>query len=245
MLTPNILLALLMLLKPNPVALYLQLSEIETKATDADAVILDWANQKTPNIHMFVRPTPDQYEKAIDENKELLRAKIALDGSTTVEFYERPKDIDFYDSTIVLNRTGGPRRSYNVGNLIKHQALSLAHIGIVRSGDDTGMLICEYEGGAVGAIEGFAILRFSPDNIELHTLPLTDFGKVVIFKEKPEQAEIWSALPYPSGSDAEPKAYATQACHWQTTGYECDPPKRKHGRFPPAAINEPGIEIRP
>lgn len=183
MLTPNILLALLMLLKPNPVALYLQLSEIETKATDADAVILDWANQKTPNIHMFVRPTPDQYEKAIDENKELLRAKIALDGSTTVEFYERPKDIDFYDSTIVLNRTGGPRRSYNVGNLIKHQALSLAHIGIVRSGDDTGMLICEYEGGAVGAIEGFAILRFSPDNIELHTLPLTDFGKVVSLKK--------------------------------------------------------------
>ena len=67
------------------------------------------------------------------------------------------------------------------------------------------MLVCEYVGGAVGAIEGFAILRFSPDNIELHTLPLTDFGKVVVFKEKPEQAEIWSALPYPSGSDADPR----------------------------------------
>ena len=38
--------------------------------------------------------------------RKLLRAKVALDGSTTVEFYEKPKDIDFYDSTVVVNRQG-------------------------------------------------------------------------------------------------------------------------------------------
>jgi hypothetical protein len=106
------------------------------------------------------------------------------------------------------------------------------------------MLVCEYEGGAVGAREGFAILRFSPAGFELHTLPLTDFGKVVVFKSKPEQVEIWSALPDDMGSDADPMAYATQSCRWQAKGYTCGAPKRKLGRFSPASINDPGIEIR-
>jgi hypothetical protein len=245
MLSPRVVLAVLTLLNLNPVALYPQVSGSEPKAAVADDVTVDWANQKTPTTHVFVRPSPAEYMKAIDENKEVLRARIVLDGSTTVEFYERPKDIDFYDSTIVVNRRGAASQIYNVGDLIKHQALSLAHVGIVPSGNGAGMLVCEYEGGAVGAREGFAILRFSPGSFDLHTLPLTDFGKVVVFRGKPEQAEIWSALPYPAGSDADPRAYTTQACRWQTSGYACDPPKRKRGRSSPANIDDPGIEIRP
>jgi hypothetical protein len=194
---------------------------------------------------MFVRPSPAEYTKAIDEEKEVLRARVVLDDSTTVEFYERPKDIDFYDSTIVVNRRGHASRSYDVGDLIKHQALSLAHVAIVPSGNGAGMLVCEYEGGAVGAREGFAILRFSPTDLELHTLPLTNFGKVVVFAGKPEQAEVWSALPYTAGSDADPMVYATQSCRWESEGYKCSPPKRHQGSFGPAAINDPGIEIRP
>ena len=107
------------------------------------------------------------------------------------------------------------------------------------------MLICEYEGGAVGAREGFAILRFSAGSFDLHTLPLTDFGKVVAFRGKPEQVEIWSALPDGAASDADPMAYSTQTCRWEKKDYVCGPPKRKHGRFAPAAINDPGIEIHP
>jgi hypothetical protein len=107
------------------------------------------------------------------------------------------------------------------------------------------MLICVYQGGFVGAREGFAILRFSPNSFDLHTLPLVDFGKVVVFRSKPDQAIVWSALPYPRGTDAEPMAYSTQACRWQSSGYECSPPKRKRGLFGPAAINDPGIEILP
>jgi hypothetical protein len=203
MLSPKVVLATLILLSQNPVAFSAQSSGTQTQAAATDNLTVDWVNQKAPAVQGFVRPSPNEYMKAIDDNKEVLRAKVALDGSTTVEFYERPKDIDFYDSTIVVNRRGDASRSYNIGDLIKHQALSLAHVGIVPSGNGTGMLVCEYEGGAVGAREGFAILRFSPSSFDLHTLPLTNFGKVVVFSGKPDQVEIWSALPDGAASDAE------------------------------------------
>lgn len=233
----------LILLIWNPVVLCSQSGGTQTAAKDN--LTVDWVNQKTSAIRAFVGPTPDEYHEAIDEKKQVLRATVMLDGSTTVEFYEKPKDIDFYDSTIVINRHGMASRSYNLGELIKHQALSLAHVAIVPTGNGTGMLVCEYEGGAVGAREGFAILRFSPSSFDLHTLPLTNFGKVVVFKEKPDHVEIWSALPDGAASDADPMAYSTQACHWKTKGYVCGPPKRKRGRFSPAATDSPGIEIRP
>lgn len=245
MLSLKVVLTFLFLLGSTPVVLCSPSSGAEAQSAVTDNRTLDWSNQKVPATHMFVRPSPAEYMKAIDENKEVLRARVALDGATIVEFYERPKDIDVYDSTIVVIRRGSARQSYKVGELIKHQALSLAHVGIVPSGEGTGMLVCEYEGGAVGAREGFAILRFSPSGFDLHTLPLTDFGKVVVFSSKPGEAEIWSALPGGAGADADPMDYATQACRWQSDGYVCSRPKRKPGRFTPAAIDDPGIEIRP
>lgn len=244
MLSPKVVLTFLILLSSTPVVLCSQSSSTEAESAFADNLTVDWVNQRTTAIRAFVGPTPAEYQKAIDEEKEVLRARVVLDGSTTVEFHEKPKDIDFYDSTIVVNRHGVASRSYKVGELIKHQALSLAHVGFVPSGDGAGMLVCEYVGGAVGAREGFAILRFSPAGFELHTLPLTDFGKVIVFRGKPDRAEIWSALPYPAASDADPMVYATQACRWQSDGYECSPPKRHRGSFGPAAIDDPGIEIR-
>lgn len=247
MLLPKVVLITVVSLSLNAVALNAKSSGSEThkgQTTAHENVVVDWSNQKVPVIRGFVAPNPDQYIAAIDAKTRVVRATIMLDDSTNVEFYEKPRDIDFYDSTIVVNRQGQASRSYNVGRLIKHQALSLAHVAIVPSGSGGGMLVCEYEGGAVGAREGFAILRFSPTGFELHTLPLTNFGKVVVFAGKPEQAEVWSALPYPAGSDADPMVYATQSCRWESEGYKCSSPKRHRGSFGPAAIDDPGIEIR-
>ena len=205
---------------------------------------IDWTNQKKPAIEGFVRPKPADYMKIIDEDRQIVRARITLADSITVDLTERPKDIDFYDSTVEVNRQG-KIMTYNVGNLINHQALSLAHVAIVPFGQGAGLLICEYEGGAVGATEGFAVLRFSSTGIELNTLPLTQFGKVVLYQRKPELAEIWNALDDYIGSDADPRFYATRACHWKANGYACDAPRRKRGRFIPSDINDPGIEVRP
>lgn len=210
-----------------------------------DATLINWADQKTPVIHGFVAPTPAVYMKAIDDHREVVRAKIVLDGATTVVLSERPKDIDFYDSTVQVERKGQPIRSYKVGEMIRHQALSLAHVALVPAARASGMLVCEYEGGAVGARVGFAILRFSQSGFELHTLPLTDFGKVVVFRGRQERAEIWTALADYVGSDADPRVYATRVCNWGLSGFTCGPPKRQPKTFAPGAINDPGIEIRP
>jgi hypothetical protein len=235
----------LLLLSLNPVSFCQQSGGNEKTVSGSASPVLSWGNQETPAIRAFMRPTPAEYMKAIDESRRLLRAKIALDNSTTVEFYEKPTDIDFYDSTVVVSRQGKTSRTYEVGRLVGHQALSLAHVAIVLSGRGAGILVCEYEGGAVGAKEGFAILRFSPSGFELLTLPLADFGKIVVFQSKLDQAEIWSALLDYVGADAEPRSYATRTCHWRTEGYVCDPAERKQGRFAPADVNDPGIEIRP
>ena len=194
-------------------------------------------------IQTFPLPEPQADDAAISEHKKVLRAEIAIDSTTTVRFYEQPTSELIYNSTVSVERGGVPIATYNVGSMIKHQPLRLVHTALLRSGD-IGMLVAEYEGGAVGAKEGFAILRFSPAGVELHTLPLTDYGKVVVFRGKPEQVEIWSALDDNVGAAAADRSYSTRTCHWQLKGYVCDPPKRKSGLFTPSGISDPGFEIR-
>ena len=200
-------------------------------------------NTGSEAIQTFPLPEPQADDAAISGHKKVLRAEIAIDSTTTVRFYEQPTSELIYNSTVSVERGGVPIATYNVGSMIKHQPLRLVHTALLRSGD-IGMLVAEYEGGAVGAKEGFAILRFSPAGVELHTLPLTDYGKIVVFKGKPEQVEIWSALDDNVGAAAADRSYSTRTCHWQPKGYVCGPPKRKPGLFTPSGISDPGIEIR-
>ena len=202
------------------------------------------ADSNAEAIQTFPEPEPQADRVAIDGHKKVLRGEVALDSITTVRLYEKPTSETVYDSSVSVERGGIPIATYRVGRMIKHQALRLVHTVLIRSGDG-GMLVCEYEGGAVGAKEGFAVLRFSPSGFELHTLPLTEFGKIVVFRSTPERAEIWSALPNDANSAADPKPYVTQSCRWQLKGYLCGPPKRKPGRFAPGDIDDPGIEIQP
>lgn len=194
-------------------------------------------------IQTFPLPEPQADRAAIDERKKVLRAQIPVTPSLTVRFFEEPTSETVYNSSITVE-SGGSMSTYRIGELIKHQALRLVHTALIRSGD-TGMLVCEYEGGAVGAREGFAVLRFSQSGFTLHTLPLTDFGKIVVSKGNPEWAEIWSALPDNAASTADERYYATRSCRWQPNGYVCGSQKRQSRRFAPGAIDDPGIEIRP
>jgi hypothetical protein len=201
------------------------------------------AQVRSDAIQTFPLPAPKDDDAALSAYKKVLRAEIAIDSTTTVRFYEQPTTVTIYNSSISIERGGASVATYNIGSMIDHQALRLVHTALLRSGE-TGMLVCEYEGGAIGAREGFAILHFSPTGFLLHTLPLTDFGKVVVFKDKPEQVEIWSALPDDAGSNADERVYVARACHWKVNGYVCGRPKRQPGRFSPGDVDDPGIEIR-
>jgi hypothetical protein len=98
----------------------------------------------------------------------------------------------------------------------------------------------------VGAREGFAILRFLRPGFELRTPPLTDFEKVVVFRSKPEQVEIWSALSDHVASDSDPMNYVTRSCPCRLksdigAGHRS---KDTGAAFLRTSII-PGIEIRP
>jgi hypothetical protein len=196
------------------------------------------------SIQTFSEPDPQSDHLAINEHKKVLRAEVAIGPNTTVRFYEQPTSMAVYNSTVSVERDGLEIATYPVAKMIRHQTLRLVHTALLQSGD-TGMLIGEYEGGAVGAREGFAILRFSPLGVKLHTLPLTDYGKVVVFRSNPDQVEVWSADPDEDvGSPVADRPYVARACRWQAQGYLCGPPKRKPGVFTPGGISDPGIEIR-
>lgn len=195
-------------------------------------------------IQTFPEPDVQSDHIAIDGHKKILRVEVTITPGTIVRFYEQPTSMAVYNSTVSVERDGSVIATYPVGRMIRHQALRLVHMVLLKSGD-TGMLVGEYEGGAVGAREGFAILRFSPSGVKLHTLPLTDYGKVVVLRSNPDQVEVWSADPDEDvGSPVADRPYVTRACRWQAQGFLCDPPKRKQGVFTPGGISDPGIEIR-
>ena len=77
------------------------------------------------------------------------------------------------------------------------------------------------------------------------TLLLADFGKVVVFRSKPERAEIWTALSDFVGSDVNPRNYAARICLLQPSGYACGAQTRQPKRFAPAAVNDSDLEIHP
>src|SRR5579871_8221 len=106
-------LAVLVLLSSTSAAPALQASGGDSEATSSKQMVVDWINQKSPAVHAFTSPSPAEYQTAIDEDRDMLRARILLDSSTTVEFHEHPKDIGFYDSTVVISRRGEPSRSFN------------------------------------------------------------------------------------------------------------------------------------
>lgn len=196
-------------------------------------------------IQTFPLPNPQSDEAALTAHKKVLRAEVRVNPKMTIKFYEQPTDATVYNSTVSVERGERVIATYPVGKMIRHQALRLVHIVLLQTGE-SGSLVAEYEGGAVGAREGFAILRFSSSKVELHTLPLTDYGKVVIFKSNPDQLEVWSAAQDENvGAPIEDRPYITRACRWKSQGIVCGPAKRRPGVFTPGGISDPGIEIRP
>ncbi|GEM_PF-5184607 len=205
------------------------------------------SNRVGPLVMTYSRPGFDEYDNAIRERKKLLRGRILIDNNTEVSFYEEPKDARYFvNSTIVVKRRGRAAETYDVGDLISHQALSLVHVAFVPARNHETMLVCNYaDGFASIQPQGFAVLRFSASEFSLHTLPLTEAGKVVVFRDKPWLAKIWSSLGNYQAAVADTRHYSTQLCRWEKEGYRCETPKQQDGLFSPISITEPGIEIRP
>jgi hypothetical protein len=205
---------------------------------------LKYDQQREGTVQTFPWPAARSDDSAINNHRKVLRAEVLIRPDTWVRFYEQPTSITEYNSTVSVQHGQRVIATYPVGRMIQHQALRLVHVALLRSGD-SGTVVAEYEGGGVGAREGFAILRFSPSGVKLHTLPLTDYGKVVVFKNSPDQVEVWSADPDEDvGSPVADRPYITRTCRWQAQAFLCGTTRRQLGVFTPGGISDPGIEIR-
>jgi len=200
--------------------------------------------QHSGAIQTFPWPTAQSDDIAIARHRKTLRAEVSISSDMSVRFYELPTSVMEYNSTISVYRGRRVIATYAVGQMIRDQALRLVHLALLHY-DDAGTVVAEYEGGGVGAREGFAILHFSSEGVKLHTLPLSDYGKVVVFRNDPNYVKVWSAsLNEDMSSPVADRAYLTRVCHWHPQGFLCDPPKREPGVFTPGGISDPGIEIR-
>lgn len=121
------------------------LSFAQTSAA-SDVKYLDVGDDTHPPP-TYVGPSVADYQAAIETHKTVILGRVAIDGVTTVEFYEKPKDIVYFDSSMLIRRKGEPDRVYRIGRMIRHQPLVLAHASIIRWANNTGMLVCEYEEG--------------------------------------------------------------------------------------------------
>jgi hypothetical protein len=109
----------------------------------------------------------------------------------------------------------------------------------------SGLEVLEFEGGANGLNDGFAIIRFSPKQVSFSTLPLTAQGKLILDRKNLDEVELWSANPNDLGlGTAEPKRYITRKCPWESKNYHCGTNTRDVGPVSPQDVDNPGIEIR-
>lgn len=209
---------------------------------------VDKNNQKESSysIQTFPWPEPKADQQLIIDKKQVLRARLEINISTLIEVFERPKDVDYYDSLVIVHRKDFSPQYFNIGRMIKGgQILRLVNTALFYTEEHAGVLVFVFEGGGSGAVQGFAILRFSQTNIELHTLPIVYHGKVVVDRKNIEKVELWSKHPYFIGqSEVDDKLYIIRDCYWRKKGFDCRSKPRIVGPFSPISISDPGVEIR-
>jgi hypothetical protein len=131
-----------------------------------------------------------------------------------VEYPHSSKEEDTYNSTIIIQR-GQERKEYALGRLIKlGSGLRLVEIASFCTAPDSGTVFLAFETPSIGAAEGFAVIRYSSEAVDVQVLPMVNQGRIVVSKAKPNKVELWSATGSASVIDCDAcnKHYAIQSC---------------------------------
>lgn len=156
----------------------------------------------------------------------IVRAKLTLDGSTTVRIVEYPRsgtELDSYNSTIIIQR-GQEQTKYSIAQIIKFgSALRLVEIASFCASPSEGTIFLAFETPSTGMTEGFAVIRYSPEVVDVRAFPMANQGGIVVSKAEPEKVELWSAIggASPIDCDACKKHYAEQDCNLGQQRVEC------------------------
>jgi hypothetical protein len=158
--------------------------------------------------------------------RAIVQAKLILDGSTTVRIVEYPRsgtDLDSYNSTVIIQR-GQEQMKYPLARLVKGgSVLRLVEVASLCSSSDQGTVFLAFEAGSTGAAEGFALIRYSPESVDVQAFPMAYEGRIVVSKADPEKVGLWSATGSASQIDCDAckKHYAVQDCNVGQQTVEC------------------------
>jgi hypothetical protein len=179
----------------------------------------------------------------------LVQARFTLDERTTVRFVEYPRtgrDGDTYNSTIIIQR-GQEQKRYAMGRLMKEGGLlRIVEAAIVCTASTQGSIFLAFGTFATGASEGFAVIRYSSDTVDVQVLPWAEQGRIVVHRSAPDEVELWSAT-----GDADrfhcdlcPKYYSVQDCHAGQQNIECKPRPGPRKVMDPSSFEGARIEVR-
>jgi hypothetical protein len=156
----------------------------------------------------------------------IVQAKLALDGSTTARIVEYPRsgaDLDSYNSTVIIQR-GQEQKKYPLERLIKGGSLlRLVEVASLCGSSDQGTVFLAFEAGSTGAAEGFAVIRYSPEAVDVLAFPMANQGRIVVTKAAPNEVELWSASGSAGGIDCDAckKRYSVRDCNVGQDSVEC------------------------
>jgi hypothetical protein len=156
----------------------------------------------------------------------IIQAKLTLDGSTTAKIVEYPRsgnDLDIYNSTVVFQR-GQEQKKYPLERLIKGGSLlRLVEVASLCGPSNQGTVFLAFEAGSSGAAEGFAVIRYSPEAVDVQAFPMANQGRIVVTRATPNEVELWSASGSAGGIDCDAckKHYSVRDCNVGKDSVEC------------------------
>jgi hypothetical protein len=156
----------------------------------------------------------------------IVQAKLALDENTAAKIVESPRsgnDLDSYNSTVIVQH-GQQQKKYPLEGLIKGGSLlRLVEIASVCGSSGQGTVFLAFEAGTSGAAEGFVVIRYSPEAVDVQALPMANQGRIVVTKATPNEVELWSASGSAGGIDCDAckKHYSVRDCNVRKDSIEC------------------------
>lgn len=156
----------------------------------------------------------------------IVQAKLALDENTTAKIVESPRsgnDLDSYNSTVIVQR-GQQQKKYPLEGLIKGGSLlRLVEVASLCGSSNQGTVFLAFEAGSSGAAEGFAVIRYSSEAVDVLAFPMANQGRIVVTKARPEEVELWSASGSAGGIDCDAckKRYSVRDCKVGQDSVEC------------------------
>ena len=185
----------------------------------------------------------------IVSGQTIVRLKLNLDEETAVRIEERPrsgKDLDSYNSTIIVQR-GQERKEFALGRLIKlGSGLRLVETASFCTSPDRKTIVLAFETPSVGATEGFAVIRYSSDGVEVQMLPMVEQGRIVVHKADLSKLELWSAKGGASKIDCNAckNHYVVQDCEIGDRSVTCSPRAGVDEILSPSKFIGARIEVR-